>query len=222
MLKESASLITKSIAQIGSQKRNVDDARLAASEWEEKYKKACTACDCAETERDLLKDMLWICCCSGCNKDYPTPPWSVPGSGAFAEQHGWRPSPLCIVGKCTQGHGVCAKCINDKVEARAAWRPDMDLPKPSLGCPVAGCSCEEYPESVLECAAPWLYSKLELARANEGRLCCVCMVRPHTHVSTACGHMSTCEECSAQLDACPICRAHPPVFVKLRRSEMPV
>ena len=218
-LEQSASLIAKSIEQVGAQKRKVSDALLAAETWEAKYKQACMAHKSLETEHERVKNKLWECCCGWCNKESPEPPYhEVLDCDGFD----WSRSPLCIVGLCTEGHGVCAKCIDDQIEARIKWKPSMDTTKPSIGCPVAGCECKEYPECVLERAKPSLYAKLNAARANERATCCVCMVRPHTHVSTACGHMSTCEECSAQLDACPICRAHPPVFVKLRRSEMAV
>ena len=37
--------------------------------------------------------------------------------------------------------------------------------------------------------------------------CIVCFVNPKSHAAVPCGHWCTCgEECSAQMQACPVCR----------------
>ena len=36
--------------------------------------------------------------------------------------------------------------------------------------------------------------------------CIVCFVNPKSHAAVPCGHWCTCGECSAQMQACPVCR----------------
>lgn len=43
-------------------------------------------------------------------------------------------------------------------------------------------------------------------RNRERMTCAVCLERPKVMSAGACGHMSACDECSASMDRCPLCR----------------
>ena len=43
-------------------------------------------------------------------------------------------------------------------------------------------------------------------RNRERMTCAVCLERPKVMSARACGHLSACEECSASMDRCPLCR----------------
>ena len=45
--------------------------------------------------------------------------------------------------------------------------------------------------------------------------CIVCFTNPKTHLAAPCGHQCVCEECSRELEACPICRSVAVLWVKL-------
>ena len=48
-----------------------------------------------------------------------------------------------------------------------------------------------------------------------GAECVVCMDKPLEMVFVPCGHICVCEECSAQITRCPICRSRTQMAVKV-------
>ena len=47
--------------------------------------------------------------------------------------------------------------------------------------------------------------------------CIVCFTRPKTHVAVPCGHLCACDNCSARMEQCPICRDAVPVWLDSSR-----